>query len=100
MKRHLLLCLAAAALAGCAWQKPTLRTEERSTNGTVRIQETRITSWALWPATQEIARQKASNGKTQSIGQEALSQDGGSTNVASTLRELRLLVETATKATP
>lgn len=99
MRNALALCLM-LALTGCAWQKPTLRTEERATNGTVRIQETRITSFALWPATQEIARQKASNGKTHSIGQEGISQDGGSTNVASTLRELRLLVESATKATP
>lgn len=97
MKRALAAILA-LALTGCAWQHPTLRTEERATNGTVRLQETRITSFALWPATQEMARQKASNGKTQSIGQEGLAQDGGSTNVAGTIRELRLLLETAGKA--
>jgi hypothetical protein len=42
----------------------------------------------LWPATSELARQRISNGKTQSIGTEGLNQDGGGTNVTDALRSL------------
>jgi hypothetical protein len=91
MKR-LGITLAALLLAGCAWNRPTLRTEERGTNGMVRIQETRITSFALWPATSELAHQKASNGRTQTIGTDGLAQEGGGTNLVEGLKEVRGLI--------
>lgn len=91
MKR-LGITLAALLVGGCAWNRPSLRTEERTTNGVVRVQETRITSFALWPATAELAKQKASNGKTQTVGTEGLAQEGGGTNLVEGLKQVRGLI--------
>jgi hypothetical protein len=79
--------------AGCAYHRPQLRSEERATNGVVRVVETSSPGWALWPATQDLTRERLSNGKTQSIGVEGLTQDGGGTNVADTIRALSGLLE-------
>jgi len=79
--------------AGCAYHRPQMRTEERGTNGLVRVVETSSPGWALWPATQDLQKERLSNGKTQSIGVEGLNQDGGSTNVADTIRALSGLLE-------
>lgn len=72
------------ATAGCAYRRPQMETEERGTNGTVRIVRTSSPTWALWPATQELNRERLSNGKTQSIGSEGVTQETGATNVAET----------------
>lgn len=85
--------LAVLLTAGCAYHRPQMRTEERGTNGTVRIVETSSPGWALWPATQDLSKERLSNGRTQSIGVEGLNQDGGSTNVADTIRALSGLME-------
>ena len=75
--------------AGCAPSRATF--EERGTNGTVRRMV--VSSFALWPATQSIEKQKASLGKTFSFGAEGIEQDGGSTNLTESLRETRLLIQ-------
>lgn len=78
--------------SGCAVSRPTFRTETRGTNGVVEIRELRVSTYALWPATQEIAKQRASLGKTFAFGSEALTQETGSTNIIESLRALSDLV--------
>lgn len=86
MKR---LALALALLAaGCAPTRATF--EERSTNGVVRRMV--VSSFALWPATQSIEKQRASLGKTFSFGAEGMELDGGSTNLTESIRETTRLV--------
>ena len=74
--------------AGCAYNRPTLRTETRTTNGVVSVSETSARTFALWPATSTVERQRLSNGKTQSVGTEGLEQQGGGTNLVEALRAL------------
>ena len=89
-----LLCLSCLlVLSGCAMHHPRLMTETRTTNGVVTIQQLSVSTWALWPATTEIAKQKASVGKTLSLGVEGLREESGGTNVAGALRELRELIQ-------
>lgn len=73
---------------GCAYNRPTIRTETRSTNGVVTVSETSARTFAVWPATSTVERQKLSNGKTQSIGTDGLEQQGGGTNLVEALRAL------------
>ena len=86
--------LLALALMGCATNKPVFResiTVEDGRTNTVR--ELTITTRALWPATTDLAKQKASmSGKTWSVGTEGLREDGGGTNVVESLRELNKLL--------
>jgi hypothetical protein len=88
VKSNFAFFLLPLALAGCATNHATVRTEERSTNGTVVIRTSEVITRASWPATSELTRQKVSNGKTQSIGTDGLSQEGGGTNVVDALRSL------------
>jgi hypothetical protein len=74
--------------AGCAYNRPTMRTETRGTNGTVTLSETSARTFALWPATSTVERQKLSNGKTQSIGTDGIDQQGGGTNLVEALRSI------------
>lgn len=74
--------------AGCAYNRPTIRTSTTSTNGTVTISETSARTFAVWPATSTVERQKLSNGKTQSIGTDGLDQQGGGTNLVEALKAL------------
>lgn len=85
-----LLCLSALtlAIAGCAVHRPLLLTETQGTNGVVTKQRLSMATWALWPATTEIAKQKASVGKTLSLGVEGLREDGGGTNMTEALKHL------------
>ena len=73
--------------------RPELTTETRTTNGVVTTQRLSVSTWALWPATTEIAKQKASVGKTLSLGVEGLREESGGTNVVGALRELRELIQ-------
>ena len=91
MKTILLLILVPVSViltAGCAYNRPTIRTESRATNGTVTISETSARTFAVWPATSTVDRQKLSNGKTQSIGTDGLDQQGGGTNLVEALKAL------------
>ena len=88
MKQSLPLILA-IALVGCALNRPALRSERRETNGVVTVTESKLTSFALWPATQQIASQRLSNTHSgQGIGQKELGQEGGGTNVIEALKAL------------
>jgi len=75
-------------LCGCVVNRPVLIEREYSTNGLVRERIMRVQSFALWPASQQIDRQRASLGKTLSLGQSAMEQEGGGTNVVEALRAL------------
>jgi Flp pilus assembly protein TadG len=75
-------------VAGCAYNRPVIRTETHGTNGVVTVSETSARTFALWPATSDLANQKLANGRTQSIGTAGLEQSGGATNVVEALRAL------------
>ena len=75
-------------LCGCAFNKPFVLTQETSTNGVVTLKRTSSVTFALWPATSLLERQKLGNGKTQSIGTDGLEQSGGGTNLVEALKAL------------
>jgi len=80
--------LMACLLCGCVVNRPVLR-ETMSYGGTNTTKELRITSFAIWPATQDIGRQKASLGKTFTVGQTDIREDaGGNTNALDALKAL------------
>ena len=75
--------------AGCAYNRPVLRSETHGTNGVVTVAETSVRTFALWPATSALEAQKVSNGaKTQSVGTTGLNQQGGGTNLVEALKAL------------
>ena len=84
----LLIPLCLMLTAGCAYNRPTIRTETRTTNGFVSLSETSARTFAVWPATSTVDRQRLSNGKTQSVGTEGLAQEGGGTNLVEALKAL------------
>jgi hypothetical protein len=92
MKPALAVLFAALALlltAGCAYNRPSMRTEERATNGVVRVSETSVQTFAIWPATSQLESQRVSNAsKTQSVGTVGLDQQGGGTNLVEALKAL------------
>lgn len=95
MKTFLLLILVPVSLlltVGCAYNRPVLRTESRGTNGTVTLSETSVRTFALWPATTTVERQRVSNGKTQSVGTEGIEQSGGGTNLVEALKALDSII--------
>lgn len=79
------LCL---LLNGCAFNRPVVTFQEVHTNGVTTIERVSVTSWALWPATSQLNKQKLSSGKTITIGTDALQQSGGGTNIVEALRAL------------
>jgi len=79
---------ASVLFSGCAFNKPLVITEERGTNGIVTIKRTSSITFALWPATSLLERQKLGNGRTQSIGTDGLEQQGGGTNMVEALKAL------------
>lgn len=85
------LAVAGSVIAGCAPSRATF--EERGTNGVVRRMV--VSSFALWPATQSIEKQKASLGKTFSFGASGIEQDGGGTNVVESLNAATRLIQAA-----
>lgn len=90
----LVLLSALVLLPGCAFNRPVLTRDEIGTNGLV-VARTRlsISSYALWPATSQLAKQKASLGKTMSVGTDALEQQGAGTNLTESLKALKDLVQ-------
>ena len=78
----------AGLLAGCAFNNPSVRTETHETNGTVTIRITKAPTWAVWPATSMLAKQKLSNGKTQAIGTTELELQSGGTNIVEALKAI------------
>lgn len=89
-----LLVIALAIIAtGCAVNRPVLNETVTTTNGIITTKSLRMTSFAIWPATTTVDKQRGSVGKTLSVGTEGAELETSNTNAAATLRELRLLLE-------
>jgi hypothetical protein len=56
------------------------------------VLEIKTPVWALWPATTELSKQKATAGKTLALGTETLREDSGGTNVVEALKQLNDLL--------
>ena len=87
-----LAILAIATLAclatGCAINRPVLTETVTGTNGVITTRQLKVTTFLVWPATQSIERQRASLGKTISVGQSGIEQEGGGTNVVEALKSI------------
>lgn len=92
MKNRLALLTALAAacslFAGCAVNRPEFVEKTTSTNGVVMERRLVVSTWTLWPATSEIGKQRASLGRTFSLGQTEVEQSGGGTNVVEALKAI------------
>ena len=77
---------------GCAFNK----VESSSTQGT-NITTIKVRTYAFWPATSTLDKQKISAGKTLSVGTEGLVQEGGGTNIANTISALTDLIKALPK---
>lgn len=73
---------------GCASNRAEFRERTTATNGVTTERTLAVNTRTAWPATSEIGKQRASLGKTFSLGQSELSQEGGGTNVTDALRSL------------
>lgn len=80
--------LAALAFAGCAVNRPEFIERTTATNGVVTERRLVVPSWTLWPATQSIASQRASLGRTFTLGTTDVDQSGGGTNLVEALKAL------------
>lgn len=78
---------------GCAVNRPVLNETITTTNGITTTKSLRMTSFAIWPATTTVDKQRGSVGKTLSVGTEGAELETSNTNAATTLRELRLFLE-------
>jgi hypothetical protein len=89
MKRLSLLPVLLALVAlGCAVNRPEFRETIVTADGASTERRLTVATWSLWPASTDLAKQKASLGKTFTLGTSELGQDGGGTNVIETLRAL------------
>lgn len=88
----LVACIA-AFLTGCSINNPKFVREIHHTNGVVEIERMSVPSIAAWPATVDLAKQRASLGKTFTLGTDGLREETGSTNVSETIREMRLFIQ-------
>lgn len=86
MKTACLFLLLAAT--GCAVNRPEFVERTTGTNGVVTERRLVVPSWSLWPASQSIASQRASLGRTFTLGTTDAAQDSGGTNVVESLRAL------------
>ena len=68
---------------------PKFVSETHSTNGVVEIRKLSVPTFAIWPATTELAKQKASlSAKSFTLGTEGLKEEGGGTNMIEALKAL------------
>ena len=74
--------------AGCAVNRPHLTESITGTNGVTTVRSLKVTTFAIWPATASLEKQKATLGKTMGVGTEGLREDGGGTNVIGALQAL------------
>lgn len=89
MKTKLELLLLAALCTGCAINRPFIQETTTTDKGftTTTTKTVRLTTWALWPATQEIGKQRGSLGKTLTAGVGSAEQEStGGTNGVEALR--------------
>ena len=80
--------------SGCAYNRPALYERTFDTNGLI-VTERRLTmrSYVVWPASSSLETQRASLGKTLSVGTAGLGQEGGGTNVVAALREINSILD-------
>lgn len=91
MKALLLLPL---LLCGCVVARPYARETTITTNGVVTTREIGLTSFAIWPGTISIEKQRASLGKTMNLGQVNFEAETGGTNVVESLRHIDSILRT------
>ncbi len=72
--------------AGCVVARPYARETTVGTNGAVVTRELRLTTFAIWPGTITVEKQRASIGKTLSLGAINLDADSGGTNMIEALK--------------
>lgn len=83
----------ALTLAGCAFNRPFIREQTTATNGAVTLRETKATTFALWPATADLAKQTVTAGKSLSIGTAGLEEKSGvGTNDVQLLNGIRAIL--------
>ena len=80
-----IVCIASV---GCAFNRPNYKRTTYQTNGVVIVERLSVPTYAIWPATTELGKQRVSIGKTISVGTSALSEDGGGTNMVEALRAI------------
>lgn len=98
MKRQTPLLFAAVAalfMSGCSLSRPVITETVTATNGVATSRSLRVTQFALWPATQTVAKQRATLGKTFSFGSEGLELDGGGTNLVDAFNAATRLLNAA-----
>jgi hypothetical protein len=78
--------------SGCAVNRPEFVERTTMTNGVVVERRLTVSSWTIWPATSEIGKQRASLGKTFSLGQADIEQSGGGTNVVEALKTIDSII--------
>jgi hypothetical protein len=90
MKRFRLLLASCAALVlvGCAVNRPDFRETTIAADGSSTERRLSVSTWSLWPASTDLAKQRASLGKTMTLGTSDLGQESNGTNVVETLRAL------------
>lgn len=85
--------VAALLFSGCSLSRPVITETVTGTNGVATSRSLRVTQFALWPATQTVAKQRATLGRTFSFGSEGLELDGGGTNLVESLNAATRLVQ-------
>lgn len=84
-----ILALFVGFVSGCAFNRPNYsETIINPTNGVTTIRRLSVPTWALWPATTELGKQRVSIGKTISVGTFQLTEDGGATNMVEALKAI------------
>ena len=86
--KTLLLLLVVACLSGCVISRPYIKETTTTPDGSIIVREMRLTSFAIWPASQSVDKQRASVGKTWSLGAAGIDQESGGTNVVDALRAI------------
>ena len=77
-----------ALFSSCAYNRPLFTESIVSTNGTITTRNLSVRTFALWPATTQVEKQKATLGKTFSLGTTGLNEDSGGTNVVEALKAI------------
>lgn len=84
-----LAVIAFLGLTGCAMNNPKFISETHSTNGVVEIRKLSVPTFAIWPATTDLAKQRATLGqKSFSLGTDGLKEESGGTNMVEALKAL------------
>lgn len=88
MKTIISLLTLCAFCGGCAVNRPSITETTTATNGVTTTRSLKVTTFALWPATTSLEKQRVTLGRTFAVGMEGLREDGGGTNVVEALKSL------------